>query len=333
MQTYTRTRRWILTCIALLLLGFCTVSWLVGSLSIAPAKQVIDNPPNDLPVETIAIANESGATVAAWFIPAEGATATVVLAHSLRGNRWSMIERARLLHDAGYSTVLFDLQAHGESSGENISFGYRERLSVAAAVEFARSRDPDHKIGVIGSSLGGAAALLASPLGIDALVLEAVFPTIAEAIHNRIATRLGPLSHILTPVLLVQLRPRLGISASDLRPIDRIASVGCPVLVAAGDRDLHTTLAETQRLFAAAREPKQLVIFENAAHVSLLGHDPKKYRTQVVSFLDTYLRSPQQTGLGDVEPAPTERNGAAIAGLAMFALFASYRAFVHFFST
>lgn len=195
-----------------------------------------------------------------------------------------------MLVDAGYATLLVDLQAHGESSGDNITAGFRERHDVAAAVDYARSRNPNHKIGVVGRSLGGAATLLASPLEIDALVLESVYPTITEAVHNRVSIRLGPFHHVVAPILLAQLKPRLGIWPSQLRPIDHIEAVNCPVMVAAGGIDRHTSLAESKRLYNAACEPKQLLIFADASHVDLLAHDPRKYETQVLGFLDTHLR-------------------------------------------
>ena len=143
---------------------------------------------------------------------------------------------------------------------------------------------------MVGRSLGGAASLLASPLNIDALVLESVYPTITEAIHNRVSMRFGVLHHILAPALLVQLQPRLGVSPSQLRPIDHIQDVGCPVLVASGDCDQHTTWAETQRLFGAARKPKQLALFEGAAHTDLLTYDRNKYQT-IIDFLNSHLGS------------------------------------------
>jgi fermentation-respiration switch protein FrsA (DUF1100 family) len=99
--------------------------------------------------------------------------------------------------------------------------------------------------------------------------------------------------YVLAPALLVQLKPRLGVSPSQLRPIDHIAVVGCPVLVAGGEVDNQTTLAETERLFQAAREPKKLVVFSGAAHTDLLSHDSAKYQTEVVGFLDAHLRSTQ----------------------------------------
>jgi len=53
-------------------------------------------------------------------------------------------------------------------------------------VDFIHAVDPQDHVAIIGSSLGGVAALLAtSPLKVDVLVLEAVYPTIEIATRNR----------------------------------------------------------------------------------------------------------------------------------------------------
>ena len=82
--------------------------------------------------------------------------------HGVRANRMSMVERARILHASGFSVLLFDFQAHGESPGKRITFGYLEALDAEAAVAFVRQRLPGERIGAVGTSLGGAAALLRS---------------------------------------------------------------------------------------------------------------------------------------------------------------------------
>jgi fermentation-respiration switch protein FrsA (DUF1100 family) len=186
--------------------------------------------------------------------------------------------------------LLIDLSAHGESSGNNITFGHLEQHDVRAAVDFAKNRHAGEPIAVDGSSLGGAATLLASPLGIDALVVEAVYPTIEEAVENRTRMRVGPLAPLAAAVLVWQFERRLGFEARNLRPIDKIASAGCPVLVLAGNQDRHTTLDETRRLYEQAREPKELCIFEGAAHTDLERYDPERFRDVTLRFLNTHMR-------------------------------------------
>ncbi len=287
-----RIRRWLLIVGCLLLVTFVTMSWLVGGTLVSHANRIVGAPPADLPIEATTIRSKSESTIATWYIPRQNSHATVILFHEIRGDRRSMLGRARLFYDAGYAIVMIDFQAHGESLGRYITAGYLERHDVHAAIDFARRTNPTHRIGIVGCSLGAAASLLAAPLKVDALVVESVYPTIAEAIHDRIALRLGPASYVLSPVLLCQLKPRLGVTPSDLRPIDWVAIVGCPILVAGGDLDQHTTMAETERVFGAAREPKKLVIFKGAHHTDLYAYDSELYKREVLSFLNTHVGSP-----------------------------------------
>jgi fermentation-respiration switch protein FrsA (DUF1100 family) len=210
----------------------------------------------------------------------------VLLLPGVRANRLSMVDRARFLRAAGYSVLLIDFQATGESPGDAVTFGWREREDVRAAVAYLRAQCAPEPVALIGTSLGGAAALLATPpLQVDALVLEAVYPTLAEATRNRVELRLGRLGRPLAPLLLMQLGPRLGVTAAQLRPIDHVGAVRAPVFVVAGAVDRHTTPAETRRLFAAAPEPKSLWLVDGAAHVDLHRHAGREYERRVLAFL------------------------------------------------
>ena len=202
-----------------------------------------------------------------------------------------MLERARFLRAAGYSTLLIDLQATGESPGNSITFGWRERLDVVAAVEMLRQRAPNEPIGIIGMSLGGAATLFAaSEIDVQAVILEAVYPSLEVALENRLRMRLGRFGVAVAPLLLSQVKGRLGVAASELRPVDRIAQLRCPVLVIGGTLDQHTTPADTRLLYAAARQPKDLWFIEGAAHVDFLGAAGASYEQRILDFFQRTLR-------------------------------------------
>jgi pimeloyl-ACP methyl ester carboxylesterase len=90
-----------------------------------------------------------------------------------------MVDRARFLRRAGYSVLLIDFQATGETKGDHITFGWKESRDALAAIDFIHHVDPSARVAIIGSSLGGVAALLATPpLKVNALILESVYPTI-----------------------------------------------------------------------------------------------------------------------------------------------------------
>jgi fermentation-respiration switch protein FrsA (DUF1100 family) len=211
--------------------------------------------------------------------------------HGVRANRLTVLNRVSFLHAAGYSVLLFDFQAHGETVGRHITYGYLESRDAAAAVAFVHQKDPAAKTAVLGVSMGGAAALLASPpLPVNALIVESVYPTITQAIEDRLIVRLGPWGRFGAPLLSWQLKPRLGIGVEDLCPIRSAAKITVPKFFLAGGADRLTTAEESQALFDAAAGPKQLWIVPGAGHQDLHAFAPAEYERRVRAFLAESLR-------------------------------------------
>lgn len=267
------------------LLAGMAIAWAVGGMLLSPQNREIGPPPTDLLCDVVSIPSQSGSTLAGWHVRADHSSGVVVVVHGIGNSRLGMVPRARLLRDAGYSVVLIDLQAHGESPGQRVTLGQLEQHDVRAAVQFARQQHPGEPVGVIGVSLGGAAAVLGSPLGVEALVLESVFPRIQDAVANRIPRSLGPLRSVPAFLLLAQLRPRLGCAASELCPLDRISQSGCPVFVMSGELDQNTTAAESERLFTAAAEPREFWLVPRAGHDDLCDFVPVDYQEHLLKFL------------------------------------------------
>src|SRR5205823_10158165 len=168
----------------------------------------------------------------------------------------------------------------------NITFGWKESRDVNAAVDFIRDVDPQDHVATIGSSLGGVAALFATPpLKVNALVLEAVYPTIEIATRNRMENYLGAFGRLLTPVLLNQLQWRLGVSVSQLRPVDHISDVECAMLIMSGEKDRNTRPSDTRMLVERARSAPEVWFVPNAAHVDLHRAAREAYESRVLAFL------------------------------------------------
>ena len=127
---------------------------------------------------------------------------------------------------------------------------------------------------------------------VDAVVLESMYPTIAQAVQDRLRLYLGSLGPAAAPLLMLQLHPRLGISADRLRPIEHVASIDAPVFIISGTLDQHTPIAEARQLFEAAASPKEFWAVEGAAHVDLHDFTPIEYEHRIAEFFGRYLRSP-----------------------------------------
>jgi esterase/lipase len=266
------------------------VIFFVGSSLSSPYPSKVGKIPSYLSAKEVSFEGARGNELSGWYLEGEKELGGILLMHGIRANRLQMVNRAKFLNEAGYSVLLFDSQGHGESAGEKVTFGYLESKDAEVAFDYLESRLENKSIGVIGISLGGAAALLGT-VGerTDALILESVYPTIDEAVENRIATRVGPLNKILTPMLLWQTKLRLGFFPSELAPIKNLENVKGGVFIISGENDLYTTVEETQTLFDEAVNPKKIWLVEGAGHVNLDEIEPIKYKEQVLDFFNKYM--------------------------------------------
>jgi fermentation-respiration switch protein FrsA (DUF1100 family) len=288
-------RRWILiglSFMATLLLAAVGV----GELLSGAVPTAVNTLSTGLAVEPVQISvnsksGETNAPVHGWLVRGMRGRGVVLLVHSIRSNRVEMLSRARFLSEQGYGTLLIDLQAHGETAGDRITFGARESEDVEAAVTYLRNSFPGERLGAIGVSLGAAAIVLAKPpLRLEAVVLESLHPTIQEAVENRLRLHLGQFGPLLAPLLLSQISLRLHTSQEELNPITHIVDLNAPLLLISGTDDRHTTVAETQRLFDAARQPKELWIVPGGGHFNMHTYAGKEYENRISDFLGWYLR-------------------------------------------
>ena len=263
----------------------------VGEYLTRPVQHLVGSPPSGLQAQRVEIAGQGDTRIAGWLGRGRPGAGVVLLLHALRADRRQMAARAAFLQSAGYTVLLIDLPAHGESLADRITFGASESRGVTAALEYLHKEFLGERVGAIAVSLGAASLVLAQPSPpLAAVVLESMYPTIEEAVADRLQLHLGGWARALAPVLLWQLPLRAGVSSQQLRPIDALPRLGSPVLVVSGSLDRHTTLAETQRLYDAAREPRQLWIVPDAAHVDLHEYARAAYEAKISAFLAQHLR-------------------------------------------
>lgn len=293
-------RRWILIGISACLAAVILAAIGVGELLTGAAPTAVDSLAGtlsaDFPVEPVQISVKAGsrdgdAMVHGWLRRGTRGGGMVLLVHSIRSNRMEMLSRARFLNAQGYGVLLIDLQAHGETYGDRITFGVRESEDVEASVAYLRENFPSERIAAIGVSLGAAAIVLAQhALRLDAIVLESLHPTIEEAVENRLRLHLGEFGPALSPLLLSQLSFRLDISPGELNPITRIGDLNAPLLLISGTDDQHTKMTETRRLFDAARQPKEMWIVPGGGHFNMHAYAGKEYEDRILDFFERYLR-------------------------------------------
>jgi len=265
-----------------------------GCTLASPAHSSVASPAT-LSTENVVFPSASGSLIHAWLVRGRAGGGAVLLLHGVGENRSSMLGRARFLHNAGFTILAPDFQAHGESPGDHVTFGARESLDAAAAMKFLHEVAPAEPVGVIGVSMGGAATLLGpGPIPANAFVLESVYPTIRQAVSDRLATWFGPLSAVgrwFTPAVINIVGSEIGVSEAELQPIARIGRIHAPLLLIAGSEDPYTPLTEAESLYARAPAPKTFWAVKGAGHEDLHAFGGREYARRVGSFLARYLQS------------------------------------------
>lgn len=256
-----------------------------------PARATVGAPPSGLNGEIVSIESSlCPGPLAGWYFKGKPGRGVVLLLHGYRASRKSQVNRIKLLLAADFSVLAIDFHAHGESPGKSITLGDTERYDVVAAVQWLRERNRNERIGIIGTSMGGAAAILAAPeIRADAFVIEQVFSNIVTAMSNRLAMRLGEGSRIFAEPSLQLASLFTQVDPKRLDLVTAIREVRTPILIIAGLQDKHATPAESDRLFLEAAEPKEIWKVEGVAHIDLATAVPEQYTAHVVPFLSKSL--------------------------------------------
>ncbi|MBV9911571.1 MAG: alpha/beta fold hydrolase [Sinobacteraceae bacterium] len=285
----------VITGLAALVIVIIAGTWFAAGKLSEPMPHNIGRPPLDLEASNVTMVSSAGHLVHGWLAHGVADHGVILLLHGLSADRRAMVPRAEYLHKLGYTVLMIDFQANGETRGANQTFGELESRDVAAAIQYLHYKLPDERLGILGVSLGAAAFVLADDREhVDAVVLDSIYPTLKEAIAERVRSHIGPLAAMVTPLLYVEAKSRLPLNPEQLRPIDKVGHLQAAVLVICGARDPVTTPAECQHVFAAASSPKELWQVQTAGHVDLYHFAPQEYERRTAAFFAQYL--PQESG-------------------------------------
>jgi len=219
----------------------------------------------------------------------------IILCHGVGANKSDFTELAVFLAKRGYSVLQFDFRAHGESNGRRTSLSYHEQKDVLAALGFLKTRaeiDPK-RIGVYGFSMGGSAAILAAARsnGFRALVADSAFTSLKDQARTAITGfyHLPSFPFLHLAVLGYELYFQTQVDA--IAPVKVIAAIApTPVLIIAGEGDDLIPADNGRKLYAAAKEPKELWVIPHAEHGGTLAAAGSEYERRVGEFFDRYLK-------------------------------------------
>jgi len=254
----------------------------------------------DSQLTDVSIEAQDHAPLRAWLIePHQSNGNAVLLLHGLADNRLGMVGYAQLLHAQGYSVLMPDARAHGESGGDVATYGIIERDDIRRWFEWLDHTERPSCIYGLGESMG--AAQLLQSLAVEphfcAVVAESSFSSFREIAYDRMGQRFGTGPWVgrtaLRPVVeiaLLLVRIRYHVDLTQASPENAIAHTHVPVLLIHGMVDSNIPLRHSLRL--VSHNP-QLTLWQvpGADHCGAISVAPSEFEQRVVSWFNGYSRS------------------------------------------
>ncbi|MEY9863543.1 pimeloyl-ACP methyl ester carboxylesterase [Catenulispora sp. GAS73] len=231
-----------------------------------------------LDYENVSFPSHDGVPLEGWYIPAAGSDKLIIANHPMGFNRsglptqlepwhseWvasgnafevDFVPDYKILHDAGYHVLAYDLRNHGHSGAANggiTSSGIYEARDVAGSLAFVRSRRETRElaIGLFSRCMGASstfAAMTQFPDAFDGVrVLVAPQPVTARVIVERRLGMLGLADRVDEFEQKIILRTSIGFAERDAQSWAK--SVRVPTFLYQVRDDVLTDPSDVQTMF------------------------------------------------------------------------------------
>lgn len=259
--------------------------------------KAMDMTPYTMPdYEEVSFASrDENLNLSGWFVPADEATAAVILVHGLNGCKRtpSILLPAGMLHRAGFSVLMFDLRDHGDSQIEDGRFagGTEEYRDVLGAWDWLVSEKgfAPERIGLFGTSLGAASVMIATGKEprIAATWEDSSYADIQVAISDFIAA--NGLPTFFAPAAPLVGRIISGDDISATSPLNEVPNLnGRPIFIAHGDADALLPVHHAYTLIDAIPQAESWIA-PGSAHVGAVFDYTEDYEQKLTAFFQKNL--------------------------------------------
>jgi alpha-beta hydrolase superfamily lysophospholipase len=217
----------------------------------------------------------------------------VLLYHGIADNRTGCSGHGEFLLRHGYSLVMMDSRAQGESGGDMATFGWKERYDTVAIADALYASEKVNHLYALGVSMGAAIALQSAAVEprMEAVSAEDPFADLREVGYDYAGLFLGSWlgKSLFRPAVssaMQSIEKEGGFKPEDASPEKAVAARPFAVLLICGTRDHRIPCRHAERIYKAARGPKELWIVEGAEHASALGQSPTEYEARVIKLFE-----------------------------------------------
>lgn len=245
--------------------------------------------------QEIEIPTKNNKNLYGWSIPADNPNnenkPTIILIHGWSRNVDRVMSFIKRSHPAGYNLLAFDSRCHGKSDDDKFSSMLKFTEDIRAAIDYSEKLPnvDTNRIGVLGLSIGGAAALYAASLDsrIKSLVTVGAFSHPTKVMEIEFKKRKIPYYPFVW-FILKYMEFRIGAKFNDIAPSNNIAKSDAKIFLIHGVDDATVPIEQADELYKAGNPDKvQLWKVEDKGH-SDCNHHPE-FWDNVLGFYKTTL--------------------------------------------
>ena len=292
----------IIIVIVVLIAGFIAPAWYFSSRLLYPEPQVCPKAhflycgdPSELKLEweDVSFKTKDGITLRGWFLPSGKSDKAVIMIHGITADRHEGMRWAPSFNRAGFNILLFDLRNHGKSDKAISGMGMHEKEDIKAAMDFMLGHKKMTKAGIFGVSMGAASGI--SAMADDQRIAAGVFEAGYADLYDLLSTMMVRDFHLpqfpLLNITSLLFRIRGGIPMSAVSPEKYIGKIAPrPVFIIHCREDNYIPYSHGERIFSAAREPKEFYAAACNIHAEAWQSDAKFLEDRLTWFFRQNLK-------------------------------------------
>ena len=190
----------------------------------------------------------------------------------------------------GYSMLLVDERAHGQSEGKHIGFGCLDRQDALKWIEkVIEDCGEDVEILLHGTSMGGATVLMTSglklPIQVKGIISDCAFTSAKEVFTHVLKSMYHMPAFPTIQISDFMNRKLSGYGLDECNAAREVKKAKVPILLIHGSGDTFVPCSMCETIYQNCASPKKKLIIEGAAHAESYYKDPTSYEKALNEFI------------------------------------------------
>lgn len=247
---------------------------------------------DNAPFEEVYIKAYDGIKLYAKYYHIKDGAPVQIMMHGYKGvAKRDMCGGHYLAKKMGHNILLIDQRGCGNSGGKTITFGVKERQDALSWIRYITERFGNVPVFLVGVSMGGATALMATDMNLPKNVVGAIADcpySSPKAIITKVCVDRGMPRRIypfvtLGAILFGHFNP------NKEGAVKSVKNAKIPYLILHGEKDGFVPYHMATEIFEVGTGEKYLCSFKDADHGTSYMSDPLKYEGEVCAFVEKCL--------------------------------------------